>query len=601
MQPQVLIVGAGPTGLVAALTLLKSGVSVRIVEKDATYHPSSRGPGVQPRIQEIEHFLGTLPEVKALSAPVPTILNYYDPENPHRILRSTRMFEKIEATPAFPIKEPLITSQYLHERILREHVTALGARIELSTELSHIEQDENSVTVKLIKNVGGKQEEESAIFSYVIGADGGHSSVRRLIGLHFLGETHEKDQLMNADVDLKGIEGNGNGVHIFGDQKGFFVYFMSTNVLERYQLLIGGPKYEGIASECDAAGLDDLQAIVVKITGRSDLQLTQIHSKSNWRFNVRMVDHFQKGRVFVAGDAAHVHSPMGGQGLNSGIQDSFNLAWKLALVISGSASPALLASYEEERLPVIGDMLFETTKLHRKVFVDKGDQGAVQGIQDTMDILKQAAAPLTVSSPADEKTGQGNPFFRRRKLFQLELNYRWSPIVLDERFEGSDSAAPKDTFGEVGNDVRAGDRAPDAPGLVVLSKGTAAKKVGKVKGEQGESVRLFDIFDPTVHTVLVFSSNARLRRDLHSILQKLPACLVRTLAIVPAAFHPTRDEDFMLNADLVLEDKEGHAVRGYGVDDSVYTVVVRPDGMVGAFAKGPGGVERYFTKLLGST
>ncbi|THH09639.1 hypothetical protein EW145_g1876 [Phellinidium pouzarii] len=601
MQAQVLVVGSGPTGLVSALTLLKNGVSIRIVEKEAAHHVSSRGSGVHPRIQEIEHFLGTLSEVKALSTPSP-IRRIYNSENPYQLLRSVPMAEKIEASPAFPINEPFAISQYLHEEVLRAHVAALGAQIELSTELCDIEQDDNGVIVKLLKNIDGKQEEETATFSYVVGADGGRSTVRRLIGLKFLGETYEKDQLLNSDIDLKGLEGSEQGMHIFGNHKDVVVNIRTTIVPGRYQMLIVGPNYREIASECEAADLDKLQAIVTRISGRSDLQLTKIHFKTNWRLNVRMVDHFQKGRVFVTGDAAHVHSPMGGQGMNSGIQDSFNLAWKLALVVSGNASPALLASYEEERHPVISDMLLETTRLHRRVFVDKEDQSTAQGMQDTIDLLGKAAAPILKAVITDElgASHKEDPFFRGRKLFQLEVNYRWSSIVLDERFDQGVAAAEKDAYGKTGSILQAGDRAPDAPGLVILSQTTEAEKIGKVHGKQGESVRLFDIFDLTVHTILVFSSDAGRHGELLRTPQKLPACLVRTLLIYPVTVSLPHDEDSMLNTDLILEDKEGHAFHGYGVDDTVYAVIVRPDGMIGAFAKGPGGVDKYFSKIVGA-
>ncbi|KAI5119305.1 hypothetical protein M0805_008220 [Coniferiporia weirii] len=598
MSPQVLIVGSGPTGLIAALTLLKSGVSVRIVEKETTHHVSSKGCGLYHRMQEIEHFLGTYPDVLAQSTPA-IILHYYDPENPHRLLKSVPMAEPMEAQPGFPISTPIMISQYLHEAILRAHVEALGGRIELGTALSDIEHNEDGVVARLTRNVDGKQETELATFSYIMGADGGRGTVRKLLGLQFLGETREAEVLLNADIDLKGID--GAGFNMFGDPTSIVVGLRSTNVPERYQLLIFGTKYFEIAQECLGAGLEELQSILRRLTGRSDLQVTKIHTKTDWRLNVRMVNHFQKGRVFVAGDAAHVHSPMGGQGMSSGIQDAFNLAWKLALVVKGHASPALLTSYEEERLPVIGDMLLESEKLHRKVYPIADGHDAAHNIQSRMDALEKAAAPLTRTSGGSGKDSQeSETLFRSRKLFQLELNYRWSSIVLDERFAEGVSESEKNAYGTLGSTVRAGDRAPDAPGLVVLSNNTALGKVGKVEGKQGESVRFFDIFNPSMHSVLVFSTDTALFLELGRVLKRLPANLVQTLLIVPST--NALPSVVGPRADLVLEDKEGHAYRGYGygVDDSAKIVVVRPDGMIGAFAKGSGGVEGYFTEVLGS-
>ncbi|KAH8110492.1 FAD binding domain-containing protein [Phellopilus nigrolimitatus] len=600
MQPQVLIVGSGPTGLVLAITLLKSGVPVRIIEKEAAYHVSSRGSGMQPRIQEIEHFLGTLSDAKASSTPGP-ILRYYDPANPSKLVRSANMIEPMSSSPAFPMTAPILVNQYLHEGVLREHLEALSGKVELSTELASIEQDGNNVATTLTKTIDGRQIQEKATFSYVVGADGGRSAVRRMLGLQFLGETHETDKLLNADVDMTGFD--EFGMHMFGSHTTLFVSIRTTNVPERYQLLIGGPKYHEIAEECNAAGLEELQAILTRLTGRSkdDLQLKKIHVKTDWKLNVRMVDHFQKGRVFVAGDAAHVHSPMGGQGMTSSIQDAFNLAWKLALVVKGHASPSLLASYEEERLPAIADMLLESSRLHRRAYVgveNEKDERArtAQGIQNTIDVLGRAAAPMTEAK--DDKNPEDEPLFRGRKLFQLDLNYRWSPIVLDERF--SEGGTAVDAYGKAGHDVRAGDRAPDAPGLVVLSKSPTLEKVGKVAGGKGESVRLFDIFDPTAHTVIIFSSDANFVRDVIGALTKLPAGIVHSLLVVPAEGSLTQDEQWSVN--LALVDKDGHGFRGYGLDITAnITVVVRPDGMIGAFAKGSAGVERYFARLLAGT
>ncbi|KAI5117284.1 hypothetical protein M0805_009180, partial [Coniferiporia weirii] len=159
MSLQVLIVGSGPTGLVAALALLRNGVSVRIVEKATAHHQSSKGCGMYQRIQEVHHFLGTYPEILAQSTSA-LIIHHYDPENPHRVLKSTPMAEPMEAQPGFPISTPIMVNQYLHEAILRAHVEALGGRIELGIALSDIEQNEDGVIAKLTKNVDGKEEIE---------------------------------------------------------------------------------------------------------------------------------------------------------------------------------------------------------------------------------------------------------------------------------------------------------------------------------------------------------------------------------------------------------------------------------------------------------
>ncbi|KAI5114703.1 hypothetical protein M0805_008523, partial [Coniferiporia weirii] len=266
--------------------------------------------------------------------------------------------------------------------------------------------------------------------------------------------------------------------------------------------------------------------------------------------------------------AAHVHPPTGGQGLNSSIQDAFNLAWKLALVIQGAAPRSLLVSYEAERRPIIVDMLDKSSGLLKR-------QRAGQAGTETKD----------------------DPLYRERSLSQLTLNFRWSPIVLDERFPGGEGRAV-DAYGGVGGGLRAGDRAPDAPGLTMLAKRAATVKAGGVEAIREGAVRMFDMFDPTVHTILVFSSDTTFVRDVNEVAQKLPAQLVCTLALIPAGTETqTPVEDPMV--DLVLEDSEGHAFTGYELDSTTSTVViVRPDAMIGAFVKEPAGINRYFSMIF---
>ncbi|KAL5488260.1 hypothetical protein ACEPAI_6368 [Sanghuangporus weigelae] len=591
-QPQdILIVGAGSTGLVLALSLLKNGVRVRIVDKATQHHVLSRGSGIQPRIQEIEYFLGVLNDVQAVGMPTPMIL-IYDLEDPYKVKRETRILEHVDPTPQFPISSGLMHSI-----------------IELGTELSGLEQDDNSVTVHLTKEVDGKQVQETASFAYVVGADGSRSVVRKFLGLQFIGETHGEEQIFTADVDLKGIEG----------------HVRMPQVVTKLRVEEAA---DTCAAEC-ASGLtgnafiryqSKFTSILRKSTKRNDLELLKIHAKLVWKYNARMVDHFQKGRVFVAGDAAHAYSPMGGQGMTSSIQDSFNLAWKLALVAKGYASPALLTSYEEERLPCIADMLLESSKLHHLVYNEKGatssnTEPGKEGnaiVQKTIDALGSAATSLSESEKKQNEVEEKNSndpqidqrYFRGRKLFQLDLNYRWSPIMFDERrpavsaSSGSPDSKEKDAYGKLGHDLRAGDRAPDAPGLVVLHKASPpVGKIGKVaEGGEGTVIRLFDIFDPTAHIALLFSSDQSFVKSAQNMLRVLPEGLISTVVIVPKDSTSAVGKDVV---DVVLADKEGHAYKGYGIEkDATVVVIVRPDAMVGAFAVSSAGVERYLTKVF---
>lgn len=272
--------------------------------------------------------------------------------------------------------------------------------------------------------------------------------------------------------------------------------------------------------------------------------------------------------TFVSTDAGHVHSPTGGQGVNTGIQDSFNLGWKLALVAKGLARPSLLKSYTEERIPVIAEMLNQTTEL-----LDRTFNGNSQG----------------------EWQNGGT-------LFQLGVNCRWSSIVMDERKaveaarEAEEDALMEDydlydeddekidSYGtEFDGRLRAGDRAPDASGLV---KYGTSKPVLK-------TYPLFQIFAVTHHTALLFADFVECEEVLRE-LRRYPKGLVKSVVIVRRR-RPCPPGSNL--ADYVLEDYDGHAYEAY-TSSVCGLVLVRPDGMVGAILRGAASLRKYFQNLL---
>ncbi|OSX61756.1 hypothetical protein POSPLADRAFT_1040170 [Postia placenta MAD-698-R-SB12] len=272
--------------------------------------------------------------------------------------------------------------------------------------------------------------------------------------------------------------------------------------------------------------------------------LDQIHS---WN------SHF----AFII-DAAHVHTPAGGQGLNSSIQDAFNLAWKLALVEKGLSDPSLLSTYSEERIPVIIDMLKMTSELFRHVATANKDEAG----------LSQAILALRT---------------REDHVKQFGVNYRWSSIVLDERSpvdEGEDLRA--NAYGSQKSDVlRAGDRAPDAPDLV--------------DGE-GKTYTLLRVFGPTHHTVVIFSTSEEVLESYLSLLRAYPKGIVRTLVVSPQGSSGRSKVD---GVDTIVVDDGGHAYAIYGASDKeAIAVAVRPDGVVGAIVHGAEGLRRYFEKVF---
>ncbi|EKM55694.1 uncharacterized protein PHACADRAFT_94045, partial [Phanerochaete carnosa HHB-10118-sp] len=485
---------------------------------------------------EIEHFLGVADDVKKAAARS-LVLQMYDPKDPYKIIKSSNILEQVEPTPAFPETVPATLGQWKHQAILRKAIEALGCSVELGTAFVSFQQDGEKVVTQLSKSADGKTVTEEAEFAYVVGADGGHSTVRKSLGVKFVGETREEGVMFVVDCVVEGINGNSD-LHAWGDTTSAFAAVRHTGTGQVFQVILSGPDVD-YATLKNERSLEALQKALNKVTGRNDLVKEIINWQGEWRANIRMAEKFQVDRVFLVGDAAHTHSPTGGQGMNSSIQDAFNLGWKLALVVKGHAPPALLPSYEIERIPVISAMLEITTDLFNRTF--------------------------------------GQIWFRGRKLYQLDVNYRWSTIVLDERFAGGEST--RVAYGEPGQDVRAGDRAPDAP----VSVG-------------GTDTRLFDIFSPAHHTVLLFGVSEK-EAEMLGVARTLPSDLVKILLVSsPGEVHVAANDV----SSIVVEDKDGHGRRGYGLEgqaDSV-AVVVRPDGMIGAFATSAKGLERYFSLVF---
>ncbi|GJE86853.1 ubiquinone biosynthesis hydroxylase [Phanerochaete sordida] len=554
-SPQILIVGAGPSGLVLALTLLKNGVPVRLIEKDAQFHRGERGPGIMPRTLEIEHFLGVGDDVKAIAKRGP-IFHVHDPKDPHKIIKSVKITEELDPSPAFPEIRLLTLGQWRHQAVLHKAIEALGGKVELGTALTALQQDGDKIIVQLTKSADEQTVTEEAEFAYVVGADGGHSAVRKSLGINFVGQTREEGIMFIVDCVVEGIDGT-NDLLLWGDATDVFGTLRHTGFGQEFQIIFSGPNVDYATLEAERSP-EALQNEFRRITGRSDIIVKEITNwQGEWRANIRMAEKFQVGRAFIIGDAAHTHSPTGGQGMNSSIQDAFNLGWKLAVASKGHASPGLLASYEVERMPVISTMLQITTELFERIFNVETQR-------------KLAAARAAAEAGAGAAMAREQGWFRDRKLFQLDINYRWSAVVLDERFPGGEST--RVAYGEPDQDVRAGDRAPDAPVRL-----------------DGAATRLFDIFGPMHHTVLLFGGA---ETGVLDILHALPPGFVKVLAIQAPG------EAFAHNGDVILvEDSDVHARKGYGLNEQSgpIAVAVRPDGMIGAFATSAKGLEQYFS------
>jgi 2-polyprenyl-6-methoxyphenol hydroxylase-like FAD-dependent oxidoreductase len=394
----VLIVGAGPTGLILACDLARRKVSFRIVDKAPEYFAGSRGKGLQPRSLEVLDDLGVVDQVLA-NGRFHLPFRGYDGAT---VLGDHDMHEGRVPTPDIPYASPLIIPQWRVEEILRNRLAEYGGRVELATELTGFEKNDDGVTATLVHS-GAK---EQVFPRYMVGADGGHSSVRKELGVGFEGETWKYERMLVGDVRVDGLD--REHWHSWPKHEAGWVALCPLPSTDSFQF-----QAQITADEPDEPTLERFQEIVDERTGRSDIRLYDATWLSLYRANVRMVDRYRVGQVFLAGDAAHVHSPAGGQGMNTGIQDAYNLGWKLGQVLAG-ARDHLLDTYEEERLPVAASILGITTKLHRQIL--------------SGNVSEQRRGPETL---------------------QLGINYRGSSLAREE----NDPTAK----------LHAGDRAPDAP------------------------------------------------------------------------------------------------------------------------------------------
>jgi 2-polyprenyl-6-methoxyphenol hydroxylase-like FAD-dependent oxidoreductase len=396
-ETPVLIVGAGPTGLALACDLARRGVKFRIIDKVPTYFAGSRGKGLQPRSLEVLEDLGVVEEILA-NGRFHLPFRGYDGAT---VLGDLDMHEGRQPTPDVPYASPLIIPQFRVEEILRKRLEALGGRVELATEVVDIAQNDEIVTATL-ENDGVRQQ---VVASYVVGADGGRSFLRKHLNIGFAGETWKDERMLVGDVQVDVLD--RDHWHSWPKHKDGWVALCplpSTNSFQ-FQAQIQ-------PEEPDEPSLERFQQIIDERTGMPEIRLHNATWLSLYRANVRMVDHYRVGRVFIAGDAAHVHSPAGGQGMNTGIQDGYNLGWKLSAVLAGGPA-SLLDTYEDERLPIAAWLLGATTKLHRQIFKSNAD------------------------------------LHRDDQFLQLALNYRGSSLA-----QGGASLSTT---------LQPGDRAPDSP------------------------------------------------------------------------------------------------------------------------------------------
>ena len=398
----VLIVGAGPVGLTMALACWRFGLSFRIVEKLPAPSGLSKALAVWSATIEMLDVLDVADQFLLRSIHGKGV----------RISKGRKPL--IQVTAGFeldsPFPEMLLLPQSESETILEEKLKASGSAVERGTELVSLEQPENGVRAGIRQN---SADPVFAEFRWVVACDGAHSTIRHLLGAEFQGAALE-DVFVLCDAEIDGDIEAGL-VHIFWPPRGLLAIFPVKQNLWR----VIGTREPG-AGDSEPT-LAELQSVLDE-RGPGGLVLKDPVWLSKFRISERKARHYRHGRVFLAGDAAHIHSPAGGQGMNTGMQDAFNLAWKLALVASGKGrEDVLLESYHEERSPVAEKVLKESGRMIRSNSVKNP---VVRGLRDR--ILRIAGHSKLLKRTLV------------RSLSGLDITYAPGPLVADDRHWSED-------------------------------------------------------------------------------------------------------------------------------------------------------------------
>ncbi|MFD2764859.1 FAD-dependent monooxygenase [Micromonospora eburnea] len=520
----VLVVGAGPTGLTAAVELARRGIDCRVIDKLVTpAGQADKAIGVHCRTMELWEDQGIVRE--AMDAGIWLTGNVVFVNG----VQTHRMSWELPNLPYAHLGLP----QYETERILTQRLATLGVRPQRGAELIAFSQDDDGVLATVATADGGT---ETVRAKYLVGCDGAHSRVRELLGLTFTGGLGRFPQLfMLGDVDvdwdmpdghllrfLHETDGRMDGMLVCVPLRGEARYRIATLAPPRFFAQTGGQDAPpGFSEELGAPTLADVQLALDQLAPPGT-RASNLRWSSVFRISHGIVDRYRDGRVFVAGDAAHLHPPAGGQGMNTGIQDAWNLAWKLALAVRGIAAPGLLDSYETERRPEGEEIVGRAVRM---AFTDELDREDLtrQFLQEMSMLLSYADSPLVGECVSDPDALRGGP--------------------------------------------RPGDRAPDVGGL---------RRQGV-----GHPLRLRDLTRGTRHTLLLYADGSADEATLAAV-EKLYAELHRQVAeeidgyllLSPDARAPR------LLAPPVVGDAGGEFRTTYGVSGAAL-YLIRPDGHVG--------------------
>jgi 2-polyprenyl-6-methoxyphenol hydroxylase-like FAD-dependent oxidoreductase len=505
----VLIAGAGPIGLTAAIELARRGIGCRIVDPLLEPPQYAKAVGVQPRTLEIFESMGVLRPILDAAIRMRGQVVYVNGA------KTQVDFEVPDDVPFGFIAIP----QYATERILREAFALRGGRVERGLRLTAFGQDGDGVTATLAGGAG----EQTVRARYLIGADGAHSTVRKGLGLTFEGGAFE-EQYMLGDVEVDWSMPRGYAIRAMHQTDGTTDDLLVCVPLppfdalrasahrrrNRYRVSMLVPDELSAAPSAGVAHgfegdrkpqLHHIQAVLDRLAPEPTTA-RNLRWSSVFRISHRIVDAYGRGRVFIAGDAAHIHPPTGAQGMNTGIQDAHNLAWKLALTLSGHAAPGLLDSYDAERRPVGEEVVGRTVRSAR--------EGIGADSTDASYVIRREA--------------------------QLLIDYAGSPIVA----------------------AGAGTRAPDATGLT--------------RDAVSGPLRLFSLFGPE-HTTLLYAAAASGPTDIERFERAAEAAVTAALGQMSVYLVAAPGADVAGTVLPLVRDTGGDFARAYSAgEDSVFIV-----------------------------
>ena len=607
----VLIVGAGPTGLVMASELARHGVACRIIDKSSTRSQVSKALVIQSRTLELFDSMDIIAEFLDLGTKVYAVNMY---TNRKQLAHLT--FDELNGP--YPFMLDLAQSET--ERILEKRLNGFGLHVERQVELVKFVQTSDSVNLTLLhyssssndgdnNNGNNDNQEELVRSSWLIGCDGAHSTVRHILNIPFSGATYPEHFAL-ADIKLQWPLAD-NEAHVFLHKDGILAAFPLSNAVEerggkRYRLLAkinqtnGNLSGEQNKEESDVEErqqekkhvfsindyeptLRDFQRfinerVVIPINNKvgegavvvEEIVLSDLTWSSIFTINLRRAEQYKQGqgRVFLAGDAAHIHSPAGGQGMNTGIQDAYNLAWKLALVIKGHAHTSILDSYEAERRPVAESVLNMTDFLFR--MGTSHDPASEQ--------LRNHLFPLLAHPMVNQ-------------ISELAINYRKSPIVSEyisnpsviyDRLRATKTSIPK-----------AGDRAPETNLVLLRDDNTTIR------------TSIFGILRDTKHILLLSSTTEDTESwkksiNLLQIVSKHHGSIIQPYVVIKGDSLKPSIKSIVTN-DLqrlsipIIFDSE-YAFYNQFEMGSEFLYLVRPDGYI-AYRSQPADSERLLKYL----